>query len=212
MGQGAQPDFCKESRLIEPGRRARAWHNVAAMRVSRRAVACVLVLGWGACVPRGPGAARATAEPRAPVARGDAPSLFAAPWVWNDERGTAVRFEQWRGAPIVVTMFFTACTATCPLTIERLRRVTEAFEREGRAATFVLVTLDPTHDTPERLSRFKRSRQLPARWHLLRGDDPQTRGLADLLQVHVLDEEHIFHDARIVVFDRDGKLAGQLRG
>lgn len=163
-------------------------------------------------MPLGPGAARATAAPRASAARGDAPSLFEAPWAWKEEQGVAVRFEQWRGAPIVVTMFFTACTATCPLTIERLRRATQAFEREGRAATSVLVTLDPTHDTPEQLSRFKRARQLPARWHLPRGDDPQTRGRADLLQVHVLDEEHAFHDARIVVFDREGKLAGQLCG
>jgi protein SCO1/2 len=138
--------------------------------------------------------------------------LFAQPWVWRDEDGAEVRFDSWRGAPIVVTMIFTSCTSTCPLTIEKLRRVTETFEHEGRAATFVLVTLDPSNDTPEQLRRFKASRQLPGKWHLLRGSDEQTRELADLLQVHVLDDSHVFHDARIVVFDRDGNIAGQLRG
>jgi cytochrome oxidase Cu insertion factor (SCO1/SenC/PrrC family) len=90
--------------------------------------------------------------------------------------------------------------------------VSDTFKAEGRAATFVLVTLDPANDTPEQLQRFKLSRALPADWHLLRGDGAQTRALADLLQVKVVENAHIFHDSRIVVFDRAGKLAGQLRG
>ena len=169
------------------------------------------------CWSGGAAARRACLDPRAPgpgpaAARGDAPSLFAEPWVWSDEAGAPVRFEQWRGTPIVVTMVFTSCTSTCPLTIEKLRHVTETFEREGRPATFVLVTLDPSNDTPEQLRRFKLSRQLPGKWHLVRGSDADTRALADLLQIHVLDDAHLFHDARIVVFDPDGKLAGQVRG
>ena len=123
-----------------------------------------------------------------------------------------MRFDRWRGAPIFVSLVFTSCTGACPLTIERLRRVSDTFTAEGRAATFVLVTLDPTSDTSEQLQRFKLSRGLPTHWHLLRGNDAETRALADLLQVKVVENAHIFHDSRIVVFDRDGKLAGQLRG
>jgi protein SCO1/2 len=179
----------------------------------RKLAAFALLFALGGCAATAPRPDGDRSSVRA-TARGgtDLPPLFAHPWLWRDEQGAPVRFEQWRGAPIVVTLFFTSCTATCPLTIERLRRVTETFERESRAATFVLVTLDPTNDTPDQLRRFKLSRQLPARWHLLRGDDAQVRELADLLQVHVLDDAHVFHDARIVVFDRDGKLSGQLRG
>jgi protein SCO1/2 len=146
------------------------------------------------------------------AAAGEARSLFVADWMWRDEQGQAVRFARWRGAPIFVGMVFTNCASACPLTIERLRRVSDTFRAEGRAATFVLVTLDPANDTPEQLRRFKLSRGLPADWHLLRGDDAQTRALADLLQVKVVESAHIFHDSRIVVFDRDGRLAGQLRG
>jgi protein SCO1/2 len=177
----------------------------------RKLAACVLLLAWAGCASTAPRPERASGQPRAAAGRGDLPPLFAHPWVWRDEQGAPVRFEQWRGTPIVVTLFFTSCTSTCPLTIERLRRVTETFEREGRDATFVLVTLDPSNDTPEQLRRFKSSRQLPGRWHLLQGDEAQVRELADLLQVHVLDDAHVFHDARIVIFDRDGRLSGQVR-
>lgn len=177
--------------------------------VNQRAAAFVLLVGWCGCATQSTGSAPRPGRPAAP---GDAPSLFASPWTWTDEQGASIRFDQWRGAPIVVTMVFTGCTSTCPLTIEKLRHVTETFEREGRAATFVLVTLDPSNDTPEQLRMFKSARQLPGRWHLLRGNDADTRALADILQIHVLDDAHIFHDSRIVLFDRDGKLAGQLRG
>jgi protein SCO1/2 len=171
-----------------------------------------LCLGLCGCVAHTSPAVFPNRQPASTPTGVGTPSLFAQPWVWRDEDDAEVRFDRWRGAPIVVTMFFTNCTSTCPLTIEKLRRVTDTFEHEGRAATFVLVTLDPSNDSPEQLRRFKTSRQLPGKWHLLRGSDEQTRELADLLQLHVLDDSHVFHDARIVVFDRDGYLAGQLHG
>lgn len=184
---------------------------IVAMNGIRLAAAAALAsLVAGAC---GTDGARARGDARVPVASaGETRSLFGAPWTWRDEQGEVVRFDRWRGAPIFVSLVFTNCTSACPRTIERLRRVSDTFKAEGRAATFVLVTLDPANDTPAELRRFKLSRGLPAEWHLLRGDADETRALADLLQVKVVEDAHIFHDSRIVVFDRDGKLAGQLRG
>jgi protein SCO1/2 len=172
--------------------------------------ALLVSLVVGACATETSGGRGDARLPAAAAA--ETRSLFGANWIWRDEQGEAVRFDRWRGAPIFVSMVFTSCTTACPLTIERLRRVSETFKAEGRAATFVLVTLDPANDTTAELRRFKVSRGLPPDWHLLAGDDDQTRALADLLQVKVVENAHIFHDSRIVVFDRDGKLAGQLRG
>lgn len=166
-------------------------------------------------------ASRAPAPPPASPSGGDQPiaarpgearSLFAVPWTWTDEQGATVSFVQWQGAPIVVAMVFTDCTTACPMTIEKLKQLGDTWRREGRAATFVLVTLNPADDTPDQLRRFKVSRGLPEDWHLLRGTDETTRELADLLQIKIVDNAHIFHDSRIVVFDAAGKLAGQLHG
>jgi protein SCO1/2 len=174
------------------------------------AVAAFVSLVAGACATDG---APARGDARFPVAAaGETRSLFAARWTWRDEQGETVRFDRWRGAPIFVSLVFTNCTSACPRAIERLRRVSDTLKAEGRAATFVLVTLDPANDTPEQLRRFKLSRGLPPEWHLLRGDEAETRALADLLQVKVVEDAHIFHESRIVIFDREGKLAGQLRG
>ena len=179
-----------------------------------RPLVCVLAATLFSCVPRSPGTTGQTASPQpAPLAAGaNARSLFAEPWVWSDDNGATVRFEQWRGTPIVVSMLFTSCTTTCPMTIEKLRRAQETLARQRSPAVFVLVTLDPQNDTVEQLREYKVSRHLPKEWHLVRGSYEQTRALADLLHIHVLEDGHIFHDSRIVVFDPDGKLIGQLRG
>jgi protein SCO1/2 len=135
-------------------------------------------------------------------------SLFDRRWNWADEEGRPVTFAQWRGAPVVVTTIYTTCTRTCPLTVAKLRTVYEAFRRRGRDAQFLLVTLDPTVDTTERLHEYKESRKLPGQWHLLRGYPRETRELTDLLDIHVMDmDPHILHDARIAVFDARGMLS-----
>jgi protein SCO1 len=141
---------------------------------------------------------------RAP--RGPRPSLFAHPWVWNDELGREVSFARWRGRPLVVTAAFTSCRETCPRTMQKLRDVYMTFQRQKRAAQFIVVTLDPGTDTPDRLFAFKREQRLPASWHLLTGPKAQTRELARMLGIHLVDlDGHLMHDGAIVVFDEQGR-------
>ena len=159
------------------------------------------VAAMAACTPR-------AAEPPLPRV-----ALFEHPWVWTDEEGMVTSFARWRGSTLVLAPIYTSCSQVCPLTIGKLRRVQEALLREGRAAEFVLLTFDPAADTPERLRRFKRSEQLPAAWHLLRGSPASTQELLDLLDIHFIDMgSHIVHEPRISVFDGKGVLARSFRG
>jgi protein SCO1/2 len=170
------------------------------------------------CVPVRPGPRTPSQETSNPPTRADAVadrshSLFAQPWIWTDERGVPVQLSRWGGTLLVVTLVYTSCTTTCPLTVDKLLRLGDSFRRQGRPATFVLVTLDPSNDTPEQLRRFKATRGLPADWHLLRGNDQQTRELAGLLGVRIMNESsHIIHDGRIVFLDPQGRLLGQYSG
>ena len=78
----------------------------------------------------------------------------------------------------------------------------------------MLVTLDPANDTATELSRWKRERNLPAAWTLLRGDRAATRQLADRLPIQILDMadgDHIFHDSRIVLLDPEGRILGEVQ-
>jgi protein SCO1/2 len=176
---------------------------------SVRAVALLGALALGAGCEPPPSAAPALAS--SPSAGRGRPSLFELPWTWSDEHGDAFTFARWRGSPLVVTAIYTACARTCPRTLEKLRSVYGAFRRHGVAAEFVVVTLDPGADSPERLREFKDSRKLPSAWHLVRGAHRDTLGLASILGIHVIDvESHLVHDARIVVFDGSGGPARSL--
>jgi protein SCO1/2 len=127
---------------------------------------------------------------------------------WTDERGEAVLWKSFLGAPVVVSAFFTSCTVRCPLTVSKLKEVDLAFQRSGAVVPIVLLTLDPRTDTPERLSRFREERGLPAHWRLLRGSPADTYALARRLRVDpAYDTGHIDHEVRIAVFDGAGRLA-----
>jgi len=166
--------------------------------VALRALArAALVASLGACTPV-QGSASHADEPH--VAR---VSLFSHPWVWNDESGETVRFARWRGQPLVVASFYATCRATCVRTVKQLRKLQAS--PEARGAQFLLVTLDPTNDTPEVLRQYKRAEDLPMGWHLLAGSESQTRDFADALDIHVMEMDvHRLHDGRIVWFDANG--------
>jgi protein SCO1 len=174
--------------------------------VTRRRWLVALAMGLPAILGCAP-----LSAPTAAVGR-DAP-LFAQPWRWTDERGAEVTFAAWRGVPLVVAPFFTSCTTRCPLTLEKLRDVDEAFRRKGVLGQFVLVTLDPATDSSERLARFKATRHLPDAWHILRGSLDDTRALGRSLGVRAMyDDGHIDHDVRIAVFDGAGRRVRDFGG
>jgi protein SCO1/2 len=159
------------------------------------------------------GCARPATGAMASPDRSGALNLFNPAWPWTDESGREVALESYQGAPIVVAMIYTSCATLCPLTIERLRELDAAFARRGASASFVLVTLDPVHDDPPRLRRFKEARHLPTSWHLLRGDLPQTHAFARRLGLRAsYDDEHIVHDVVIATFDTRGRLVHSYSG
>jgi protein SCO1/2 len=146
-------------------------------------------------------------------ATGAETSLFSRPWTWTDDHGQAVTLSRWGGAPQVVTMFFRGCDLRCPLTLAKLHDVEAAFSRVGQPVQFVLVTLDPRNDTPERLADFKAARHLGETWHLLAGNNSDTQELGKLLGIHrTYDDLHIDHDVRIALIDADGRIVQMFEG
>jgi protein SCO1 len=149
-----------------------------------------------------------------PVSLADTPtSLFERPWRWRDEHGLSVSFSKWKGPPLVLSVFYAGCQFKCPRTIDKLQELDAALRHRGQRANFVLVTLDPHADAAE-LSAFKRARHLAEdSWHLLVGDEAQTRALCRLLGVHpAYDDGHVDHEVRIAIFDASGNIARHLEG
>jgi protein SCO1 len=60
-----------------------------------------------------------------------------------------------KGKTVVISFVFTSCTDMCPLTTARLKEVQEKLgDAVGRDVFFVALSVDPEHDTPERMKAY----------------------------------------------------------
>lgn len=125
-------------------------------------------------------------------------------WRWLDDGGRQRSLRELPGRVVVLSMFFCSCSYACPTTLARMQGLERAFAERAIDARFVLVTLDPTNDTPQHLAAFRRHHGLSPSWTLLTGTLEQTRALSRALALHrAEDATHILHDARIFILRDD---------
>jgi protein SCO1/2 len=126
---------------------------------------------------------------------------------WLADTGERLSFDQLKGRVIVMTMGYSGCRKTCSTSVLVLKELQSLLDRTGKQADFVVVTYDPQADTPEAWRQYRKARDLTrANWHFLSGSEGDTRRMArflDLAYWHY--DEHIVHDFRIVLFDREGR-------
>ena len=122
-------------------------------------------------------------------AMADAPagtSLYNLDSKWTGTDGKTVSLaEALGGKKTVLAMFYSGCSSLCPLIVERMKAIEEALpERERPRVRFVLISLDPIFDTPERLRAFAASHGVDAsRWGLYRGSERGVRQIAMALGI-----------------------------
>jgi len=162
------------------------------------------------------GCARRDTPAPAPTNRVETPSaesfsVYDLPGRWLDQSGAERSLATLRGAPVLLAMVYTHCTATCPLAVAELKRIAAS----DATVRFVLVSLDPARDDPAQLSAFARRLELdPARWTLLTGSDGDLRELAATLGVRYrqVTPQDLSHSNLITLLDRDGRIVRQSSG
>ena len=74
-----------------------------------------------------------------------------------NQDGKAIDLDVYRGKPVLVTMFYASCPATCPLIIDTLRAVERKLDEPRRQQLRVLlVSLDAGRDTPDGTAQARR--------------------------------------------------------
>lgn len=148
----------------------------------RRVVAALLVLvvaaaaGVFAMVVRA-GLARREARlaltPDAEVA-----GLRAAPFALTDQDGKPVTEASLQGRITVLDFFFTHCPFVCPMMGANMRNAQRALGADG--VRFLSVSVDPAHDTPERLREYAASLGADTSiWTFATGDADAVRALSE---------------------------------
>lgn len=143
-------------------------------------------------------------------------SLYHLDRVWRDQEGEELRLRDLAGRVRIVAMVYTSCSSACPAILADMKRLEGALEpAELDDVGFVVVSIDPERDTPERLARFARSTGLdPARWTLLAGTPDQILEVAAVLGVQYREtgDGDFAHSNVITVLDPGGEVTHRRTG
>jgi protein SCO1/2 len=105
----------------------------------------------------------------------------AALWFSNialtDQDGRHVRLydDLMKGQVVVVNAFYTGCRSACPQVMGTLSHLQAKLAIDGMPARFISITVDPEHDTPDRLALYARALDAGADWHMLSGNPATVR-------------------------------------
>ena len=145
-------------------------------------------------------------------ARAAEPSLWSLGGLWDDDAHARVTLAHWNGRPALMTLTYGNCRKTCSTTLKLLQSAQVQADRRGLDLDVIVVSLDPTVDTPEAWHQFRTQRALTRpNWRFLSGSPAITRHLADVLGVRYwVYDDHVLHDFRIVAVRPDGHVVARM--
>lgn len=133
----------------------------------------------------------------------------------NSSRET-VRLADFRGKPLVVSLVYSSCYHTCPMTTQHLAQAVRAARRALGANSFTVLTIgfDTPNDTPQAMADFARHQNIPPlHWQFLSADAATMRRLVkDLGFTYKPSLKGFDHLIQASVIDADGRLYRQVYG
>ncbi|OPC33458.1 electron transporter SenC [Elizabethkingia meningoseptica] len=146
----------------------------------------------------------------------DPDSVFNLQSSWEQPDGSKIKLENLKGKVLTMVMIYTSCKTACPRLTADMKEI-EA--KVGHTNTddlkYVLVSIDPEHDTPEKMRDFIKNNGLEGKqWVFLRGNEEDTRELANVLAVKYkkITPMDFSHSNIISVFSKAGTLVHQKEG
>ncbi len=146
---------------------------------------------------------------------GPAVNAYAVPTTWRTESNTSVRLDTFKGAQVVLAFVYTSCPGSCPLTTAKLKKLDAALARAGKKPHFVVLSLDPAHDTPDAVAEYRARFHLTGKqnWHVLVAPEEELRKITLLLDFRYSknpDTQDILHDNKVFLLSPTGDLVDSM--
>jgi protein SCO1/2 len=96
------------------------------------------------------------------------------------QRGKPVKFydDLVKGKIVIISFIYTSCTDICPLTTARLTMLEDKLgDMVGRDVFFLSMTVDPEHDTPEKLKEYAERFGVGPGWSFVTGKPEDIRAI-----------------------------------
>ncbi len=143
-------------------------------------------------------------------------SIYNLPSNWTTQDNENIELEDLRGNVVVMVMIYTSCKAACPRLLADMRNIEKQIPEEDLdKVKFVMVSIDPETDTPQRLNAFAKENQMEDdHWMFLRGTPEDTREFAAVLAVSYkkISPIDFSHSNIITIFDEEGVMVHQQEG
>jgi protein SCO1/2 len=140
-------------------------------------------------------------------------SIYNVGSVWKNRDGKEITLNDLSGKVQVVAMVYTHCEYACPRILADMKRIEKELSAEElKQVNFLIVSIDPERDTPERLRDFAEENKLePEHWTLLNGDQGDILEFAALLGVKYkrVSETDFTHSNMITVLNKRGEVVHQ---
>jgi protein SCO1/2 len=142
-----------------------------------------------------------------------APASLGGPFTLVGGDGKPFSSAALAGKPYAIYFGFTRCGEVCPTTLARLTKLRD--QAGGRdAMAIVFVTIDPAHDGPKEVGQYATLFNAPIIG--LTGSQAQIEQVKKQYGIFAQPSAHptagmeMEHTATVLLFDRDGKLAGTI--
>jgi len=147
--------------------------------------------------------------------------LELPPFEMLDQDGRKVDEHLFDGRVTILDFIFTHCPYACPLMMLSMQEAAKALQ--GTPVHFVSISVDPAHDTPERLREYAGDVQADLkRWSFLTGDAATVRRVVFDSLKFALEEDptrkvklpggeempNITHPTKLIVIGPDRKVLG----
>jgi protein SCO1 len=137
-------------------------------------------------------------------------SLYRLPVSLTTSTGASMQLSEFRGLPLIVTMFYSQCASVCPVLTLQLQHIIDRLSPADRRQIHILmVSFDSVRDSPEALADFKAEHHISTdQWIIARASPKDVRMLAAALGIQYRElSDHTFnHSAILSVTDRDGTV------
>jgi len=143
-------------------------------------------------------------------------SIFNLTSKWHTEEDEEIQLEDLKGKTLVMVMIYTSCKAACPRLVADMRHIESQLPKSNiENLRFVLVSIDPKTDTPERLKAFAIENMMDDKqWTFLQGTESSVQEFANVLAVKYkkISPIDFSHSNIISVFNPKGELIHQQEG
>ena len=135
---------------------------------------------------------------------------------WENQNGEKIKLAELKGKVVALVMIYTSCKTACPRLTAEMRNISKKVgEKNPEDIMYVLVSIDPENDTPEKMKEYLKNNQFTGKeWLFLRSDEESTREFANVLAIKYKEITPIdfSHSNIISIFGKNGSLAFQKEG